>query len=251
MLAREVLVIAFARVDVGRGGLPVCLECGDPPPMRMRSTGDVVADIRRVVEAWREGPGPNVWFTGGEAFAHPELPGLVSETLQQGVERLRLTTAGPALSQGMNALGVIDAGVRHIEVVVVNLASGTGAGAHVASLDPVLEGLRAFNEAARTRGVRVAPVARVKTCAHTFAATPATVAALASAGAVVVTVELSGDSCLADGAWANAVIDSGVVNRAWVQFAISPDDGAIQALSPLPGVDAERARAWNEIGDRV
>ncbi len=251
MLATEVLVIAFARVDVGSGGLPVCPECGDPPPLRMRSAGDVVADIRRVVEAWREGPGPNVWFTGGEAFAYPELPALVSETLQQGVERLRLTTAGPALSQGMNASGVIDAGVRHIEVVVLSLAEGASARGGVATLDSVLGGLGAFIEAARSRNVRVAPVARVVTCPHTYAKTPATVAALASAGVVVVTVELSGGVPLPDEAWANAVIDSGVVNRAWVQFAISPDDRAIQALSPLPGVDAERARAWNESGDRM
>lgn len=240
-------MITFARVDVGIGGLPVCPECGDAPPLRMRPTAHVIADVRRVGESWHEGPGPNVCLAGGDAFAHPELPALVSETLRQCVERLRLTTAGPALSQGVNALGVIDAGVRHIEVVVVNLSGGTGAGAHVASLDSVLGGLGAFIEAARSRGVRVAPVARVKTCAHTFAAAPATVAALAAAGAVAITVELSEAAPFADDAWANAVIDSGVVNRAWVQFVISPDDRAIQGLSPLPGVDAEKARAWNEV----
>lgn len=244
-------MITFARVDVGSGGLPVCPECGDAPPLRTRPTADVIADVRRVVESWHEGPGPNVCFAGGDAFAHPELPSLVSETLRHGVERLRLTTAGPALCQGLNAQGVIDAGVRHIEVVVVNLSGGIGAGAQVASLDSVLGGLGAFNEAARTRGVRVAPVARVMTCPHTFAATPATVAALASAGAVVVTVEFSGSASLGDEAWINAVIDSGVVNRAWVQFDAPSDRAAIQALTPLPGVDGGRARAWYEVGTRA
>lgn len=240
-------MITFAGVDVGRGGLPSCPECGDQTPLEMRSAADVVSDVRRAIEAWHHGPGPNVSLGGGEAFAHPELPVLVSETLRQGVERLKLTTAGPALAQGLNATGVVDAGVRHIEVVVLSVQQGDRPRAQAAAFESVGAGISAFLEVAKTRGARVAVVARVMTCPHTYATAPTTVAALASAGAVTITIELR-PGITPTHTWISSVIDSGVVNRAWVQFETSMADRTVPALSPLPGVDTGSARAWRDVG---
>jgi hypothetical protein len=215
----------------------------------MRSLDEVVADVRRAVGPCLEGPGPNVALVGCETFAHPRLPALVAEAFRLGVVRLRLTTAGAALAQGGNAAGAIDAGVRQVEVVVLGPEQDSGGAGP--SLSAVTEGMNAFLEAGRAAGLRLAIAGRVPVCTHTVASAPATVAALAAAGAVAVTVEMGGGlerggPDAPDAAWVRSVTDSGVVNRAWVQFEIRGDRTPSAAWSRFEGVASASTTAWTE-----
>jgi len=118
----------------------------------------------------------------------------------------------------------------------------------------------ALEDVAGERQVPVAVSARVRACPHTHSLVPATVAALAAMGVVSVTVEVVGESAGAwdderaaakagssaplDRAWVAAVVDSGVVNRAWVTIEGARGDGAVPAggagVRSLLG-----ARAWH------
>ncbi len=225
----------------------------------MRSSRDVLTDVRRQVTGWASGPGPNICLNGADAFAHPELPDLVAGVVELGVERLMLTTAGPALAHGTNAAGSIDAGVRQLEIYVLSVEQQADPGLHVQPFDGVRDGIRAYLDAASERQAPVAVSARVRACPHTHSLVPATVATLAAMGVVAVTVEVagelvgaradrraaarSGSSVLLDRAWVAAVVDSGVVNRAWVTIEGASGDSTVPAgLAEghlLPG-----ARAW-------
>lgn len=238
-------MISFARIDIGRGGLPTCPLCGRTESAAMRPTQAVLADARAAASALDRGPGPNIWLAGADAFAHPDLPRLVTEILDLGVERLKVSTAGPALAVGDNAGGSIEAGVRQVEFVLCMVDQPADADAHTTGFAAVAEGMAAYGAAASALNVPVALTGRVPVCPHSHSQTPETVAALASAGATAVTVELPPDAPLPDPSWLSAVLNSGVVNRAWVQFEGLRGD-AETAWTPLAGVTVSEARAWSD-----
>ena len=104
----------------------------------------------------------------------------------------------------------------------------------------------AYVEAAATLGVAVAVIGRVLVCPHTRSAVPATVAALAAAGAVAVTIDVPSGFAHRDQAWLSATIDSGVVNRAWVQFDDAGYAGGLSA--PLQSVSPADAKSLGRPG---
>ncbi len=238
-------MIAFQRVEIGHGGLPVCAGCAALSAPEMRSAEGVLADLSRVARTWATGPGPNAWLAGADAFAHPELPRLVDEASRLGIERIKVSTAGPALAQGSNAAGSIEAGIRHVEVVVLGVEQSPDRLAHVPAFSDAVEGLSAYLAAARTLDVAVAVVGRVRVCAHTHATVPATVAALAAAGAVAIAVEVADSAPRPDPAWLSAVVDSGVVNGAWVQFESLQVDQSAPG-GQVDGSTVSAARAWTD-----
>ena len=233
-------MLSFAAVSLGRGGLPSCRVCSPSESVVLRPTSEVLVDVRQCVRTWTQGPGPNVSLTGADAFGHSELPALVSQCVSAGVSRLRLTTAGAVLSHAANAGGSIDAGVRHVEVVALSAAQGLEPLSAAPSFAAVLDGIGAYLDAGRERGAAVALVARVLACPHTYDSVPTTVAALGNAGALAVTVELIG-ATRPEPAWARSVVDSGVVNRAWVTIEDSRGGipSSIASDDPLSA-----SRAW-------
>ena len=112
-------MIAFAEVSIGEAPATPCVRCAPHASAAMRPATLVLADVTAVCASWSDGPGPNVSLVGAEPFAHPELPLLVQGAVEAGCERIRLRTDAGALSAGNNAVGVLGAGVRHLEVVLL------------------------------------------------------------------------------------------------------------------------------------
>jgi len=223
-------VIAFSEVSIGAGGLPACSRCSAEVQVRLRDSAEVVRDIRSAVEQWKSGPGPNVVLGRAEPFLHPELPSIVGAARDAGVRRLRLVTGGGALGVGENASGSIQAGVRHLELV---LLSGE-ASIHDAlwgrdgALAAALKGVERFSEAATAHGMPIALTGRIPVCRHNAASVPSAVGALGAAGAVSVVIQPAPEGGFApDAAWLAAVADTGMVNRVWVTFS--------GWTEPLPG----------------
>ncbi len=248
MLRAEVRMVSFTRVRIGRGGLPVCTRCSpELPSSELRAAEDVLADVRDAVRSWDVGPGPSIWLARADGFAHPDLPRLVDASRMLGVERLKVSTAGPALAHGSNATGSIEAGLRHVEVVVLAVDQVPDAVASVSPFQLATEGVAAYVEAANTLGEPAVVVGRVLACEHTYAIAPATVAALGAAGAVAVTVEFTAKAPRPDPQWMRAAVDSGLVNRAWVQFeGLAPYAGASADTGTSCGPVLSGVRAWND-----
>ena len=214
------LVIEFAEISVGSGGIARCVACGAPEPRVLRASAQIVAEIDARTLGWNTGPGPNFAFVGTEPFAHPELPALVAAAVAAGAQRIRLRTDAGALAIPGNAAGVIHAGVRQVEVVLL----GGDASIHDALagraglFDAALEGLRAFSSAALAVDAHVAVCAFIPVCAHNLTQLPAAVSACASAGAVSAVLSmpaaLSGSSAARE--WIGAALDTGTVNGVWV-----------------------------------
>ncbi len=182
-------------------------------------SAEIRARIDEAVEGWVGAPGPNLVLGGAEAFAHPELPALVTYAVQVGVERLALETGGGPLSTGENAAGALHVGVRHIIVRYVPCdepMSETPALADPSKL--ALAGIRAFRRAAEARGVKVAVSAVIGVCRHTGPLLPAAIAELVDAGVGAVRL-LGGEGASAGSAQlahVAAACDTGVVNGVWV-----------------------------------
>ena len=161
-------------------------------------------------------------LTGPEPFAHPELPLIVSAAANAGVERIGLRTDAGALSIPGNAEGVLGAGVRHLQVVLLG-----GAATHddltgrTGLFDAAMRGVGAFRSAAQAAGACVAVTALIPACAHNVADLPAAVAALAAAGAVTVMIAPTAAARQARGFadWIAAAVDTGMVNGVWVTVA--------------------------------
>lgn len=151
-----------------------------------------------------------------EPFRHPELPEIILGLAESGVERIGLLTDAAGLGVSENAVGAVDAGLRHLHVPLLGpdaashdpLTSGAG-------FDATARGIGRFLEAARAADAPVAVVGVVPLCAHTRASAAATVAAFARLGAVAVRVTFNegvDPSCDE----VRAACETGMVNGVWV-----------------------------------
>lgn len=244
-------MIAFVEAALGTGGGVRCTRChGEPDGASFASVAEVEAAIASAVARSREagGPGPNVALAGPEPFAHPELPAVVAAAMRAGVRRLRLDTSGAGLLSPANAAGVLGAGVRHVEVVLLGGTPGVhdALAGRPGAFDAAVAGMRSFREAADAAGERVSVVVRVPACRHNLRETPAAVAAAVEAGADAVTIALAdGGADLAPSlAWLRSACDTGVVNGVWVEV-----DGVPFCLLPehsLHVADVVRTRGGDK-----
>jgi MoaA/NifB/PqqE/SkfB family radical SAM enzyme len=233
-------MINFVEIALGSGVACSCARCHTPPAREFFSAEVVGSRIASVVAEWADGPGPNVLLVGPEPFAHPELPGIVASAAASGCERIGMRTDAGALSIPGNAEGVLGAGVRHLQVVVLG---GQDAHDRLADrpglFDAASQGVRAFIAAARHGGVRVAVTGIVPVCAHNVPELPAAVAALASAGAVAVEIAVQPAAAQVRGFsdWLASAIDTGTVNGLWVTVtgleAPRVPRSALHAVSPF------------------
>jgi MoaA/NifB/PqqE/SkfB family radical SAM enzyme len=155
-------VIRFAVVDIGSGGAVSCTRCAaEMNQTSCRPLDDIIADARRICEAWGAGTGPNIVLAGAEPFAHPDLPGIVSGVIEAGCVRLAVETDAIGLHSPANATGALVAGVRHVRFT---LLAGTE-GVHDAlcgapgSFDATRVGIRSYRAAADAQGLDVSVTA--------------------------------------------------------------------------------------------
>jgi len=213
-------VIRFVEIPLGRGAACSCLRCTPQTDARFDSAESIGALVAEAASAWSDGPGPNVFFTGPEPFSHPELPDLVAGAAGSGVERIGLRTDAGALSIPGNAEGVLAAGVRHLQVVMLAGSAGKhdGLSGRVGLFEAASAGVSAFVAAAHASHENVAVMGFVPACAHNMSELPAAVAALARLGALAVEIAVSpeagGVRGLSD--WTSSAIDTGLVNGVWV-----------------------------------
>lgn len=182
-------MLVFREVVIGEGGIAGCVRCAGRAPSAPRAAADVGEDLRLAASQLNR-PGPNVVLTGSEPFAHPELPTLVRLAADAGFERIRLRTDAGALSSPGNAEGVLGAGVRQLEVVLLGAGevhdSLTGRPGLFAA---TTQGVSRFAAAADASGLEIAITGLVPVCRHNAQHVPEAVAALASLGAVAVTID--------------------------------------------------------------
>lgn len=182
-------VLVFREVIIGEGGIAGCVRCAGRVSVAPRLAEEVGEDLRRAASEL-DRPGPNVVFAGFEPFAHPELPTLVRLAVDAGYERIRLRTDAGALSSPGNAEGVLGAGVRQIEVVLLGAGdehdSLTGRSGLFAA---AMQGVSRFAAVADASGLDVGITGLVPVCRHNVQHVPEAVAALASLGAVAVTID--------------------------------------------------------------
>lgn len=231
-------MIRFIEIPLGRGVGCSCVRCTPRTDPQFDSAEVIGARVADAVAMWSDGPGPNVFFAGPEPFAHPELPALIAGVAGMGIQRVCLRTDAGALSIPGNAGGVLAAGVRHIQVVMLagsaeahdTLTGRTGL------FDAATAGVAAFLAAAHASRENVAITGLVPACAHNVPELPAAVAALARAGAVSIEIAASPQSLGVRGFsdWTSAAVDTGLVNGVWVHLS-----GALPAaasVSELHGV---------------
>lgn len=188
-------MITFAVVDIGVGGVAPCVLCargGSADVVKPHALEKVALSIAVALPQDSRPEVGGVAFDGFEPFSHPELPALITLAREAGCERIRLTTDAGALSSPANARGVLDAGVRQIEVVLTGDQEThdriTGRpGLHAAAV----AGARAFREVADAAGAHVMVTGRVPVCRHNASAAAFAVADLARAGALAVRVAVA------------------------------------------------------------
>ena len=231
-------MIRFIEIPLGRGVTCSCVRCAPRAHPQFDSAEIIGARVADAVATWADGPGPNVFFTGPEPFSHPELPTLVADAAGMGVERIGLRTDAGALSIPGNADGVLAAGVRHLQVVMLagSAESHDALTGRVGLFDAAAAGVSAFVAAAHGSNVRVAVTGLVPVCAHNVSELSAAVAALSRVGVLAVEIEVSTDQSGSRefSTWAAAAADTGLVNGVWVHF--SGGQVADASVSPLHGV---------------
>jgi hypothetical protein len=207
-------MITFAEVQIGSGDVCPCVRCGAPSGSP-RTVADVHADYDAVREGWVYGPGPNALLTGFEPFAHPELPAVISGGAARGFERMRLRTDAGALSQGGNAAGLLSAGVRQLEVVLLggqeahDLLSG-----RPGLFDAARSGVSTFVGQAGLARERVVVTGFVSLCRHSIEDAAQAVAALGSMGAVAVQLDaVSLPDTESNSRLLDAVLETATINR--------------------------------------
>lgn len=209
-------MIRFAEVKIGDGPSTTCARCAARlPAVVMRDRDTIAAGLREIAAKWCDGVGPNVAFTGAEPFAHPDLPALIGTAVQSGFSRVRLDTDAGALSVAGNAPGVIAAGVRHINVMM--LASGEAhdtLSARPGLYTAVVAGVAAFLDAAASAGVAACVTGRVPVCVHNVERVCDAVSALASMGAV--SIELDGLGSELSAEVVGSARETAVVQQAWL-----------------------------------
>jgi len=215
-------VVEFVRIEVGEGAPVRCARCAPTAVSESRTTDSILAEISAASAAWGDRPGPNILLAGSEPFTHPELPALVATCVEVGAERIGLETEGGALAAHGNAAGVLGAGVRHLQVVVLAAddAIAESLTGRPGRMLAVKAGVAAYLEAAREAGVAVVVTAVVPLCHHTLPALAQTVGLLASWGVHAVRL-VPGDEPLPDSAsvMIAAACDTGMVNHTWVEVA--------------------------------
>lgn len=213
-------MIRFVEIPLGRGFACACVRCAIPTEREFFSAEVIHTRVGDSVAHWPSDPGPNVLFTGPEPFSHPELPGIVARATAAGVERISLRTDAGALSIPGNAEGVLAAGVRQLQVVMLAGTAHThdALASRPGLFDAATAGVASFLAAARASRTTVAFTGLVPVCGHNLAELPATVAALAQAGAVAVEIAASPGVASSPGFadWVSAAIDTGLVNGVWV-----------------------------------
>ena len=210
-------MLGFTEVAVGAGEPSGCVLCAAPAAPAYLPSATIAARIRDAAAAWTTGPGPNIVLGGPEPFEHPELPLLVAECVQAGVERIALETDGAALSVPANAVGVLRSGVRHLRVRVLDVDPDRGdemSGRPGRARD-TLSGIRAYLAAAHDAGIPVVATAIVPVCRHNARSLSATIAQLASCGLHAVRLVPTADRV--SPAVLSAACDTGMVNRLWVE----------------------------------
>ncbi len=231
-------MIQFVEIPLGRGSACACARCAAPVEREFYSAEVIRVRVGDAIATWSTGPGPNVLFSGPEPFSHPELPGIITSASAAGVERISLRTDAGALSIPGNAEGVLAAGVRQLQVVMLAGTAEThdALTSRVRLFDAAVSGLAAFRSAATASQSHVAITGLVPVCAHNLSDLPATVAALARAGAVA--VEIAASPAVASGAgftdWTDAAIDTGLVNGVWV--SVTGVESAMQPRTDLHAV---------------
>lgn len=233
-------MISFADVSIGDGGTTCCTRCVALSPREFLSQDQVLARVSGVVSGWDAGPGPNVAFGGPEPFEYPGLPDIVAGAAAVGVQRIRLRTDGGALSVDGNASGVIHAGVRHIELVVLGGQAVHDELSAVPGLfAAAIQGASAFRSAAHEARATVAVTGSITVCRHNLAALPGAVAALAEMGAVAVELLVKDGAAKSAGLrqWVTAAAETGMVNGVWVYVRSSTEELA-PAIAPAIGLHA-------------
>lgn len=236
-------MISFADIVIGHGHGVACQSCS-PMPSESHgfvSVAETLESVRAVCGAWDAGPGPNVALIGAEPFSHPELPTLVSGAVEAGAVRIRLRTDGGALSAPGNALGAIAAGVRHLEVVLLggDAATHDGLARRPGLFADAIAGMSAFADAGAKQRVPVALAGLVPVCRHNLDRVPGAVGALARAGVVTVTLDVSAEAAASIGAqrWLAAAVETGTVNGVWVSVRGMADAAvpvsALHAIVPV------------------
>ena len=238
-------MIRFIGVAIGEGEAVSCARCAPAAPeASYRPVEDILADAVAACEAWDSGTGPNLLLTGAEPFGHPDLPRIVTGTVEAGCVRLAVDTDAVALRSPANAGGALVAGVRHVRFT---LLAGTE-GVHDAlcgvsgAFDATKTGVRSFRAAAEAQGLDVSITAVVPVCRHNVTDLPAAAGAAVECGADRVEVRVNDGSMDIAAAlpWITAACDTGVVNGVWVEV-----EGVPFCLLPaydLHLADAVRAR---------
>lgn len=184
-------MIRFAQVILGSGEAVTCASCHPRREPSMRPAEEVLGEIAGLVASWPGGPGPNLAFVGAEPFAHPRLPQLIQAATESGCERVRLRTDGGALAVSGNAMGAFQAGVRHIELVLLggDAATHDRLSGRPGLFDAAMVGVNSFTAAARAAGEAVAVTGYLPVCRHSAPHLSATLLAVARLGAVSALVE--------------------------------------------------------------
>jgi len=212
-------VLEFAEVTIGQGGALRCARChsGRHESPSFVPSAEVAERIVAIAGEWTGGPGPNIAFTGAEPFAHPELPSIVSAAVSAGAERIRLRTDAGALASGRNAAGVLAAGVRHVEAILLggDAATHDGLTGRPGLFDAAVAGLAAFRSAACAADGPVAITGLVPVCRHSAPHVVMSVLALAARG--VVSIELQPvEGYRMDPATVAAASQAATVNGVWL-----------------------------------
>jgi len=218
-LSLGVRVLEFAHIAVGAGEGLTCTRCAPVRDAGYLPVAEIVARIQAVADGWTGRSGPNIVLGGREPFAHAELPALVAACVDAGAQRVCLETDGGALSVRANALGVVRAGVRHLQVRLLDADQERGdllSGLPGRTRD-ALAGVGTYRSVADELGVRVSITARVPVCEHNLEALPATVLALASHGFDGVRLVPAGEMPAQALAVIAAACDTGMVNQLWVE----------------------------------
>ena len=232
-------LLRFAEVSLGPGGLPSAAGAARLVAVAPRSLADVSAEAAAAIERWDHGlygPGPNLSFVGAEPFSHPDLPAIVFGAVEDGASRIRLRTAAEALKVAENAAGVVQAGVRHFEVVVLaDTHAHDELAARPGSFAMFSHGVARFVEASREMGVAVAIAGRVPVCRHNLEHLPTAVAALSRLGASEIVLDVSANAAATVGAGSSisSACDTGIVNGTWVSVATPTPIAALPALHLL------------------
>jgi len=239
------VLISFSGIRIGSGAAVSCTRCGERETAEYLPADEIVAEARRIIEAWHFGPGPNVGLWGPEPFGHPQLVTIVSSIVDAGIERLCIATDGVALRDEQNAQGIMAAGIRHVRVSVLGSAvlHDTLQGAE-GSHEAALGGMKLVRDAAARANFPMLLCGQITVCEHNLRDIPNAIVELAEAGASAVRLDtnLSPKPLPSSaGRWMDAAVETGIVNNVWVSVEGNeyPElaDRAIHYLSPVDIVE--------------